>query len=293
MFKPMLASKLEGTPRFPVYASPKYDGIRALVVDGVVVSRNMKPIPSKFVQENFSKFDGFDGELICEEPTAKDCFARTTSACMTRDCMTPVDYFVFDLLTHPERSFKFRYDQLTDILIRQLRLDRIVHIMLVKQTIIHTESQLSLYEQNHVGLGYEGIMIRDSDAPYKFGRSTSREGYLLKVKRFDDSEAITVDIEELEHNDNVAEKDAFGRTKRSSLKEFKRGAGILGAFVVIDIKSKIKFSIGTGFTHSERKEYYNEDFIGKIVKYKFQEVGSKDGVPRFPVFIGFRDEGDM
>ena len=64
MFKPMLASKLEGTPRFPVYASPKYDGIRALVINGVVVSRNMKPIPSKFVQENFSKFEGFDGELM-------------------------------------------------------------------------------------------------------------------------------------------------------------------------------------------------------------------------------------
>lgn len=290
MFKPMLASKLEGTPRFPVYASPKYDGIRALVVDGVVVSRNMKPIPSKFVQENFSKFEGFDGELICGNPATKNCFARTISACMTRDCMTPVDYFVFDILTHPERAFRFRYDQLIEILIGKLKLDSIV---LVTQTIIHTYSELSLYEQNNVGLGYEGIMIRDPNAPYKFGRSTSREGYLLKVKRFDDSEAIIVDIEELDHNDNVAEKDAFGRTKRSSAKEFKRGAGILGAFVVRDIKSKVKFSIGTGFTHSERKEYYDEYVIGKIVKYKFQEVGSKDGVPRFPVFIGFRHEGDM
>jgi DNA ligase-1 len=32
--------------------------------------------------------------------------------------------------------------------------------------------------------------------------------------------------------------------------------------------------------------------LGKIVKYKYQEIGVLEK-PRFPVFLGFRDKEDM
>ena len=42
------------------------------------------------------------------------------------------------------------------------------------------------------------------NAPYKQGRSTVREGYLLKVKTFLDDEATVVRFEERMHNGNEA-----------------------------------------------------------------------------------------
>ena len=50
--------------KFPLLASPKYDGIRALPKNSVVMSRTFKPIPNTEIQENFSKFNDLDGELI-------------------------------------------------------------------------------------------------------------------------------------------------------------------------------------------------------------------------------------
>ena len=42
------------------------------------------------------------------------------------------------------------------------------------------------------------------------------------------------------------------------------------------------------------KEIWNnrEDYLGKLVKYKFMTTGIKD-LPRHPVFVGFRSEDDM
>ena len=67
-FKPLLAVACEDitTLKYPVIASVKCDGIRAIVKDGVVYSRTMKPIPSEVVQQKFGKpeYDGLDGELV-------------------------------------------------------------------------------------------------------------------------------------------------------------------------------------------------------------------------------------
>src|SRR5437899_138139 len=91
--------------------------------------------------------------------------------------------------------------------------------------------------------GFEGVMLRKPDGPYKFGRSTVREGYLMKVKRFTQEEAVVVGYEEQETNLNEATKDALGHTKRSSHKAGKRPAGVLGALRVSNGHGE--FSIGT------------------------------------------------
>ena len=61
-FKPLLASPADlSTLRFPVLASPKLDGVRAIVKDGVVLSRSLKKIPNLrnidgiIVQATFAK----------------------------------------------------------------------------------------------------------------------------------------------------------------------------------------------------------------------------------------------
>jgi len=65
--KPMLASKLENLKdlRYPILCTPKLDGVRALKINGVLVSRNWKPIPNTYIRQLFSTLpDGVDGELI-------------------------------------------------------------------------------------------------------------------------------------------------------------------------------------------------------------------------------------
>jgi DNA ligase-1 len=67
--KPMLASPIDLTKiRYPVMVQPKFDGIRALAVNGQALSRTLKPIPNKFVQSLFANYaqimHGMDGELV-------------------------------------------------------------------------------------------------------------------------------------------------------------------------------------------------------------------------------------
>ena len=41
----------------------------------------------------------------------------------------------------------------------------------------------------NLNAGYEGLMLRDPNGIYKFGRSSVKENILLKVKEFMDDEA--------------------------------------------------------------------------------------------------------
>jgi DNA ligase 1 len=305
--EPMLAGKFgKGTTkdieaglkklRFPVMVSPKLDGIRALVVDGVLMSRSMKPIPNRYLQKKFGSLpNGTDGELIKGLPT-EDPYRNTVSAVMTEDGEpTDVCYFVFDNFKAPG-GFAQRSRGVDAIN------DYENGVVALPHQIVDNLEELLAYEEQVLESGYEGVMIRSLQGPYKFGRSSANEGYLLKLKRFEDGEAVIIGTEELEHNDNVATKDAFGRTERSNHKAGMRGAGVLGALVVRGVGGTydgVEFNIGSGFTgaadpNGERAKLWRQrdSLVGKVVKFKYFPIGSKDK-PRFPTFLGFRDKRDM
>ncbi len=136
-------------------------------------------------------------------------------------------------------------------------------------------------------------MLRSVDGPYKFGRSTAREGFLYKIKRFKDAEATVIGFEELQRNGNEATQDAFGLIERSTHKENMVAGATLGAIVVCGHNMQ-KFKIGTGFDAATRLEIWNnqDKYLHRLVKYKYQPHGTKDA-PRCPVFLGFRSELDM
>ena len=71
-----------------------------------------------------------------------------------------------------------------------------------------------------------------------------------------DSEAEILDVQEMNHNDNVAVKDARGYNKRSTIADGLRAAGVLGSFLCRDIKGGETFNIGSGFTASERTLFW-------------------------------------
>lgn len=288
-FKPTLAVNADLTKiKYPVYASPKLDGIRASVVGGKTLSRTLKPIPNKHIYKALShaKFEGLDGELIVGSPTSKTVYTDTVSAVMRHTGEPAATYYVFDKHDAPN-FFSGRYAQLKQLVAELNDKSASVNIELLPQLLIGSEEELLIYEAAQVAAGYEGIILRSLKAPYKHGRSTVNEGYLLKVKRFEDSEAEIIGIEEEMHNTNTAETNELGRTKRSSAKAGKVGKGTMGALVMRDIYSGVEFNIGTGFTAAQRSADWP---IGSVHKYKFFPVGVKDK-PRHPVYLGPRPEG--
>ncbi len=137
-------------------------------------------------------------------------------------------------------------------------------------------------------------MLRGAEAPYKFGRSTFKEQFLVKLKRFEDSEAIILDVVQMHRNLNEAETDNLGYQVRSSKKSGMKPMPLVGAISVKDVKTGVQFEIGSGFTEDQRSELWQKRKIlsGLVVKYRYQPAGVKDK-PRFPVFLGFRSGIDM
>lgn len=286
MFKPMLATDAElDKLRFPLVASAKLDGIRAVVKDGVVLSRSLKPIPNKFVQSLFSHREHFDGELIVGDPTSKTVYRDTTSHVMSHDKEDfDVRFHVFDHIRNPTDRYQNRLVNLRGITGNYPVKLHEQHVVTCLDTLLKLEEQM-------LDDGYEGLILRDPDAPYKFGRSTVKEGYLLKLKRFVDAEAEVIGFEERMHNGNEATTNELGRTRRSSHKAGKSGRGDLGAVVVrLD---GVTFNIGTGFSDAERAAIWNDQagYLGRLVKFKYFPVGVKEA-PRHPVFLGWRAKED-
>lgn len=306
MFVPMLAGKCESLDavRYPVLASPKLDGIRATVQENQLISRSLKALPNVNVQNLFANLPyALDGELIVGDPTALDAFRKTESLVMSDCDPIPEEGITYHLFDHfnPD-PFNLRILYVKDMAKRFA--ERGIPLQYVWHTYIHNKEELIRFEDATVEAGYEGVMLRDPEGPYKqeynpktggyVSRSTALEGYLVKLKRFEDGEAIVIGYVELMHNANTAKRNALGHLQRSTAKAGKIGLGMLGAWEVRDIKTGVEFEVGTGYTKPMRKEFWKNpgSYLGRIMRYRFFPSGSKIK-PRFPVFDSWRDPRDM
>lgn len=284
IYKPMLAATVKDIEalKFPLLATPKLDGIRCVIKDEIPVSRTLKQIPNKYVSKIMQGLpNGLDGELMIEGAD----FNTIQSKIMSEDGEPNFQYHVFDYCKDEFAPYIKRTQQLDAI-----KLPDFCRKLFPQA--IKSVDDLNSYEAICIDAGFEGVMLRTPDSPYKYGRSTVKEQYLMKLKRFDDSEARIIGFEELMHNDNTAEKDLLGHTKRASNKANLRPAGTLGTLIVEDIHNNITFGIGTGFTVEMRRNIWSNQpkYIGKIVNYKYQGIVDK---PRFPSFRGFRSADDL
>jgi len=120
--------------------------------------------------------------------------------------------------------------------------------------------------------GYEGVMIKDVDAPYECKRTHA----WLKAKPFIEITLTVVDVEE-----------GTGRNE-----------GRLGAVIVEgeDDGYNYRLNCGSGFTDAQRDEYWTEraDLIGQLVEIRADaRTKSQDSdtyslrFPRFKTFRGF------
>jgi len=136
-----------------------------------------------------------------------------------------------------------------------------------------SEGQDRFTELNRAAVdgGYEGVMIKDPDAPYECKRSHA----WLKAKPFIE---VTLEV--------IAVEEGTGRNE-----------GRLGAVVCegTDDGRHIHVNVGSGFTDANRDDFWNScaDIIGTLVEVRADAITqNQDGTyslrfPRFKTFRGF------
>lgn len=269
-----------------LFIQPKIDGLRCVVLDGVAYSKSMTPLPNRLLQSllGIPRHQGYDMEVTAATMNDPLLFNKTTSAVMNETWEGLFQFYVHDIF-RPQTPFVKRLVQF-DPLMGSMHRTPTVHI----RGRLELESIYSKCLED----GYEGAILRDGRMHYKFGKSTIKEQALMKLKPFVDGEAVVIGFQELELNDNDQIKSRIGLAKRRSYAGLKRRADTLGALLVRDCVTGVRFNIGSGFTTEQRKEIWENmrEYLGKIARYKRQKYGELN-LPRQGIWTGWRDPMDM
>ena len=258
-----LTDALAQTLRYPVLVSPKYDGIRASIQSGQLLSRTCKPLPNPYIASVLAAFEGLDGEIVCGD------FNCTQSAVMGPHAPGDWAFFAFDAVGSP-----LRFDQRLQLLAARIPPDH-PRVKMAPQRLARSPRELLAIEQSHRLDGWEGVMVRSPDGLYPQKtkgelRSTLRQQNVMKFKRFEDSEGLIVDV--------------YPGADGSSV----------GGFVLQDDRQGWTCRVNTGrLTAAQLAHAWQApgDYVGKrSLKYQFQRVGM-GALPRFPTAQGFRDQG--
>lgn len=268
---PMLAKSFDNEKHkvvYPCYGQPKLDGMRALGGSNII-SRKGKVIDTMaHIQADIDSIpvkDLLDGELYAHGHTFQENMKAIKKIRSVAEdgipASTDVKYHVYDMVLS-NTSFIYRYTLLNNLV------KNCPNIEIVPTAIINNEDELKAYHQENLAKGYEGTIIRHSDAGYAVNK---RDTQLLKYKDFIDIACKVVDIKPCkkrpEQGECVCEGYAFNDPDQ----------GV------------VKFGTGMKFSHKEREEILanKENYIGQTAEIRFFEY-TDDGVPRFPVCVGFR-----
>jgi DNA ligase-1 len=271
----------------------KLDGVRVLAVmtkaTTSLYSRNGKPFENfphivkslDSIRNRFAKFFGthshgfvLDGEIIGETFQALMKQAQRKSDVETTDMV----YSIFDIvpLEDFERGFWNAQQHKRLAVLEQYRavFDSTDCVRLIEGIEVDLDTAeghdvLHRYATDAVTAGFEGIMIKDLDAPYECRRST----FWMKWKP-----VITVDL---------------------NIVGFEQGTGRnsdrLGAIICegVDNDRNIRVNVGSGLSDTNRDEYWlaRNDLLGRVVEVAADAVTqNQDGTYslRFPRFVRFR-----
>jgi DNA ligase-1 len=236
------------------WMSEKLDGVRAYWDGKQFLSRNNNIF---YTPEWFTEGlpgHSLDGELWIARKKFDFTSGLVRQQSKSND-WKQVRYLIFDAPDAPG-SFEERLKFLTTGIAKWKAAYAAIHEHVVCSGLDHLISELDRITQ----LGGEGLMLRKPGSAYERTRSTT----LLKVKTFLDAEATVVGYEA-----------GAGRHK-----------GRVGALVARFGNGK-EFKVGTGLKDKERE---NPPAKGSVINVKYQEL-TKDGIPRFPVYIGLRPDG--
>ncbi|WP_254507115.1 DNA ligase [Anatilimnocola floriformis] len=235
------------------YMSEKLDGVRAYWTGEVFLSRqgNKYLAPSWFTA-GLPKTP-LDGELWID----RKAFQQTVSIVRRQDQSEhwkKVLYVVFDSPLEPG-NFEQRLKAMNQSGLAKAN----SQLRILEQTICDSTDGLRKELARVEALGGEGLMLRQPDSKYEFGRSST----LLKIKTFHDADAVV-----------TGHQDGEGRHK-----------GRLGALLV-ELPNGTQFAVGTGFSDAQRAA---PPAIGSTITFRYQEL-TDAGVPRFTSFVRERTD---
>ena len=260
-----------------VYIEPKLDGIRCLAIvengEAKLFTRAGKLITNfddTVGRELLLAGDGcYDGEIMSKDFTE---LMRQVYRKEDKD-VSDVYFAIFDYLTLEEWKEKKGKHTLKD---RKKHLQRQFGIVHAKEKLKYlklvrfepelqpSDMSLKASHDRWVAQGYEGIMIKDTDALYSFGRNWS----VMKYKAFFDADVPVIGLKE-------------GTGKHQ---------GKLGSFLV-DYKG-VEVNVGSGLNDELREKLWGDPtIIGRIIEVRYQEE-TPDGSLRFPTFVCFRNDKD-
>jgi len=240
------------------------------------VRENFYKLVRKAATSNLSMGFVMDGEVIGNSFQELMRQARRKTNAQAEDSV----YNVFDII--PLQDFRRGYwnaqldkrikilDDMRSVIDSMPNVELLPHIMVDLDTAAGKD-QLERYAKDQVNLGFEGIMIKDMDAPYECKRST----FWMKCKP-----VITVDLEV------IGVEEGTGRNQ-----------GRLGALVCngVDDGKEITVNVGSGFSDGDRDNYWCDSsfIIGRTAEIMCDVITqNRDGTYslRFPRFVRFRDD---
>ena len=276
---------IEDNVNYPLRGEPKLDGLRCIAVkhEGAVTmftrSGNvLETLPKIKLALEKAPWDEFvlDGEIMGE--TWNESASIVMSHKKGKDDSSMI-FHVFDAM--PFIDWK---DQVTELTLtnRVALVDELVITCdnpVVKQVpgrlIKNQEELLEMYVAE-TNAGFEGVMLKDLDAPYLFKRSSN----IKKLKPTMTFEGVI-----------VGHYEGNRGTKRE---------GLWGGFEV-KLPNNIVTKVGGGFTDKLKSEINLDPdvWIGRVIEVEGQpdpltgDGLTKDGRVRFPVFIRERDIRDV
>ena len=264
---PMLAhdyNKRGKNMKFPCYVQRKYDGTRCVAIPGKgLFSRNRKGYPhlSHIVDEINQLPPGYvlDGELYSDTLTFQEIVGivkRETLQKGDAEKQLQIQYHVYDIINDKP------YHERLSMLQTMFGAHPFRHIIPVKTDVCDSQEKMKELHDQYVAEGYEGIMLRNKNGPYKQVRSPD----LQKYKCFEDAEYEVVD--------------------------YKEGEGQEAGCVIWVCKTdegKVFHCRPRGTREDRALQFqHGADFVGKKLTVRYQEL-TDTKLPRFPVGIAFRD----
>jgi len=321
-FKPLLAPNQEinlDELSYPILASTKLDGIRVIFYKGKILTRSLKALPNKQLNQKFEPIRQYsedynlilDGEIYAHDIPFQfiiSCFMtqdyenklaikKWDKLCeehdfyMTREeVFNRLKFYCFDCVENDnfDKEFSVRVEDVYKV---ALGLNSL--IIPVRQNRVSSKEEIEAYFDKVLKDNYEGLILRSLDGRYKCGRGTIKEGIIYKVKPFRTFDAKIIDvIQSTEVNEDAEKKmNELGRSVTSKKKNDRHLIDKASAFLVNYEDKELKVTLA--MTDEEKEEVWKnkENYIGRTIEYKGMLVGAKD-VPRHPVMIRFRNDKD-
>jgi len=296
-FKPMLAPNEQidiKTLKYPLLVSYKLDGIRCIFRNGEMTSRALKQFPNVQLRNRFEHFTKLskdkdiilDGELLAKSITFNELSGLTRQ--LDKELPDDLFFYCFDVIKNENfcQPFNERVSPLTYDYIKN-----IPYFKIVKQELILNPEEVNKYYEEALDWGCDGLILRDPNGKYKFGRGTVKEGLIYKMKPFQTFDAKIIEVIQATEVREGAEKkiNELGRSVTSKKLADRVLIEKASAFVVKYKGLDLKVTIA--MTDEEKEEVWKNrcQYIGVMIEYKGMLVGSKD-LPRHPVFLRFRGD---